>query len=229
MIEKLVSEVEWHDALAGLPALTLPGGPVIFLAPHPDDESLAAGGLLAALASRGNSITVVAITDGGAAYVAEGDTKLAGIRRNEQIAALARLGIAQNDIVRLSVPDRRVHEHEAFLTGRLRNLILAAGTNVTLIAPWRSDFHSDHEAAGRVAERAAEDFGISLLRWFWWTWHRRDTTDLAVLSLKRFPLETRVLQQKRDAIAEHRSQLGEDAILPDSILIPAYRDFEVYA
>jgi LmbE family N-acetylglucosaminyl deacetylase len=229
MTEKLVSEADWKDALAGVPAFSLPLGPVVVLAPHPDDECLAAGGFIAALAHHGTPLTVVAITDGDAAYDPAGDLKLAERRRREQISALSILGLGEDQIVRFNLPDRWVHEHEGDLTERLSTLLASTGPTTTLIAPWRCDFHSDHEAVGRAAECATKLTGATLVRWFWWSWHHRTVAELSALPLKRFPLEARWLQLKLAGIAEHRSQLGEDAILSESLLAPAQRDFEVFA
>jgi LmbE family N-acetylglucosaminyl deacetylase len=229
MTEKLVSEAEWKDALAGLPAFSPPLGPVILLAPHPDDESLATGGLIAALAHRGTHLTVVAVTDGEAAYRPAGDPELARIRCREQTSALSTLGVGEDQIIRFNFSDRWVHKHEVALAERLATLLASPGPAPTLIAPWRSDFHSDHEAAGRAAERATMQTGTALVRWFWWSWHRSTIAELSALPLKRFPLEPRWLQLKLAAIAAHRSQLGEDAILPESLLAPAHRSFEVFA
>lgn len=229
MIEKLVSESEWMDALAGLPAFSIPIGPVILLAPHPDDETLATGGLLAALANEQIPVTVVAITDGDAAYEASGNPKLGELRRSEQIAALSILGITEGQVVRLGLPDRYVHEHEAELVECLISLLRDAGPDATLIAPWLNDFHADHEAVGRAAEIASAETDSALVRWFWWSWHRRTIAELKALPLKRFSLRPAWLGLKLTALAEHRSQLGEDAILPDSLLAPAQRGFEVFA
>lgn len=229
MTEKLVSEAEWIDALAGLPAFSLPVGPVVFLAPHPDDESLAAGGLLAALADNGTPLTVVAITDGDAAYEPDGDPKLAKVRRREQTAALAILGISKNQILRLSLPDRYVADHEEELIQRLVCLLEITGPETTLVAPWRFDFHSDHEATGRAAKAASAQIGVNLVRWLWWSWHRRSLSEVTGLPLKKFHLEPRWTARKLAALAEHRSQLGEDAILPKTLLDPLHRSYEVFA
>jgi LmbE family N-acetylglucosaminyl deacetylase len=229
MIEKLVSEAEWKDALAGLPAFTLPTGPVIFLAPHPDDETLAAGGLLAAFAEIGIPVTIVAVTDGDAAYDPAGDRKLADLRRLEQTAALALLGVPRQNIVRLDFSDRCVHEQEPQLTRYLVTLLKTAGPTTTLIAPWSSDFHSDHEATGRAAELAAARTGVRLIRWLWWSWHCRTIAELTKIPLTKFDLEPRWLVAKLTALAEHRSQLGPAAILTEDLLWPAKRSFEVFA
>jgi len=229
MTNNLVSETEWNDALADLPAFSLPTGRVILLAPHPDDESLATGGLIAALTLCKRDLTVVAITDGDAAYHPQGDPVLARLRGFEQTSALVHLGLEEDQILRCNLPDRWVHKHESALSQRLVELIDMNGPTTTVIAPWRFDFHSDHESVGRAAERATKQTGAALVRWFWWSWHRRTVSELLALPLMKFQLEPNWLRLKLAAIAEHRSQLGEDAILPELLLTPAHRDFEVYA
>ncbi|MFC6645303.1 PIG-L deacetylase family protein [Granulicella cerasi] len=224
-MKSLTSEKEWLEALAAIPAFVAPVARVVFVAPHPDDETLAAGGLLAALAQAGVPVTIVAVTDGDAAYSPEGDAELAALRIREQIAALAVLGIPESSIIRLGYPDRCVNEHETALAEHLVNLIRP---DTTLIAPWSKDFHSDHEAAGRAAEVAAERTGVRLVRWFWWSWHQHTPAELESLSLTKFALDEGGLQRKLRALSEHRSQLGDDAILPDDLLAPAHRSFEVF-
>ena len=67
------------------------GGHVVVVSPHPDDETLGVGGLLAELLARGWSVCVVAVTDGEAAHgrqVPSAARRLARRRRAEQEAAL---------------------------------------------------------------------------------------------------------------------------------------------
>jgi LmbE family N-acetylglucosaminyl deacetylase len=228
-METLVSETDWTAALAGLPAFEPPRGPVVFVAPHPDDETLAAGGLLASLAEAKLSVTVVAVTDGDAAYDPGGDSDLGALRCREQTAALALLGIPESHILRLGLPDRFVHQHEPVLIPRLVTILETVGRDATLIAPWSNDFHPDHIAVGHAAEIAAARTGNRFVNWFWWSWHRRTIAELAALPLTRFSLEPLWLERKLAALAEHRSQLGSNAILPDELLAPARRSFEVFA
>jgi LmbE family N-acetylglucosaminyl deacetylase len=61
------------------------------VAPHPDDETLAAGGLIATQRSRHLPVTLLAVTDGEAAYPDVPD--LARTRRLEQARAAVALGV----------------------------------------------------------------------------------------------------------------------------------------
>ena len=114
-------------AEAAPPAAIPPGQPgqsLLVIAPHPDDETLAAGGLMARAVSRGDTVTVVVLTDGdgslptarlfgGAthnAFLAAGRT-----RREEVNSAVRRLGVAPSDLFTLGLPDgyleRLWHRH----------------------------------------------------------------------------------------------------------------------
>src|SRR5579871_4308225 len=121
MIVPLVVEEEWKIALSGLPTWRPPQCPTIVISPHPDDETLGAGGLIQFLVGSGVDVTVVAVTDGENAY--EGESGWAAIRASEQTAALAVLGVNADKVHRLRLPDSGLEEEEAQLVSELRRLI----------------------------------------------------------------------------------------------------------
>jgi LmbE family N-acetylglucosaminyl deacetylase len=226
MIVPLVLEHEWLAALEDLTVWVPPPTDVLVLAPHPDDETLGAGGLLAAQCLQGTDVLVVAVTDGESAYGY--DLNLGRIRESEQREALGRLGVPPKNIVRLRLPDSDVASYETQLVERLLPLVTK---DTHIVAPWRGDFHPDHEACGRAAEYVAHRAGATLTSYFFWTWHRGTTESIDKLGLRSFPLDQRHLQSKSDALQCHRSQLTHDSgepILPDNLLAPARRPFEVF-
>jgi LmbE family N-acetylglucosaminyl deacetylase len=231
MIVPLVSEAEWLAALSDLPLWAAPNGPTLVLAPHPDDETLAAGGFIAAQRSRGTEVVVVAVTDGEMAYAdasGTGDAELGELRSREQTEALARLGVCGDMIVRLRLPDSGVAEREREIVERVLPQVTA---ETHLLAPWPGDFHPDHEACGRAAEEIARRSGARLTFWFFWTWHRGTLALLKDLGLRKWPLTEEQLRAKAEALCCHRSQLerpGEEPILPENLLAPARRSFEVF-
>ncbi|MDB6169595.1 MAG: hypothetical protein JWM88_2459 [Verrucomicrobia bacterium] len=134
---------------------------VVVLAVHPDDESLAAGGLIQQAMARGADVRVIVVTDGdnnpwpqrfierrwriGAAD----RRRWARRRRQEAVAALACLGLPAEAVSFWGYPDQG-------LTG----LLLAGGEEIVgrlsaMIAEWRPtllvtpskrDLHPDHNA-----------------------------------------------------------------------------------
>jgi LmbE family N-acetylglucosaminyl deacetylase len=226
MITPLVLEDEWLVALEDLPVWAPPPMRLVVLAPHPDDETLGAGGFIAAQILHGGDVIVVAVTDGESAYGY--DPNLGKVRESEQRNALARLGVLAENIVRLRLPDSDVASHETYLVNKLLPFV---SKDAHLISPWRGDFHPDHESCGRAAEWVANRTGARLTSYFFWTWHRGTTASLAKLALCSFPLNQRHLERKSEALKCHRSQLTHDSgepILPDNLLAPARRPFEVF-
>ena len=127
----------WPD-LGGLPMLettgaAVGGGPLI-VAPHPDDEVLGCGGLLAQVGG-----LVVAVTDGEASHpgsTVHGPGRLAELRRAETAAALAALGRPETVVHRLGHPDGGVEE--ARLAGELERRLTPGRWCVTTWARRRS-------------------------------------------------------------------------------------------
>ncbi len=229
LIVPLTTEEGWASLLTRPPTWQPSTAPIVLVAPHPDDEILGVGGLIAAQRKRGVEVTVVAVTDGENAYPHQGDN--AGLRAQrcaEQTIALERVGVNANKIVRLRLPDSDVTSHLTELVEQLASLVSPA---THLIAPWRGDFHPDHEACGHAAEQVARNTGAALTSYFFWTWHRGQPSLLENLPLQRFFLDPQSLQAKSEALQCHRSQLawpGAEPILPEYLLGPAKRAYEVF-
>lgn len=195
------------------------------MAPHPDDETLAAGGLIATQCFRNIPVTLLAVTDGEAAYP---DVDLGGTRRLEHAHAAEALGIAQHAIIRLGLPDSAVAESEPDLADRIETCI---DSNTLLVAPWARDPHPDHEVCGRAAAMAASRTGATLMSYFFWTWHRFAPDSLDGLPLRRLMLSADACTRRAKALACHHSQLHREQgepTLPEIFLAPARRPFETF-
>lgn len=227
MIVPLISDDVWRVALEEQPVWHPLAARSVIVAPHPDDETLGAGGLITTLRKRDVGVRVVAVTDGESAYADA--PNLGPIRRREQEEALQILGVSREHIMRLGLPDSGVSEHEAELVDRLLPL---ADADCHLVAPWTGDFHPDHEACGRAAKEVSRQTGASLSFYFFWTWHRGEPEVLRGLPLRRLPLNLTAIRSKAEAIRCHRSQLNHpsgEPILPDYLLGPSRWPFEVFA
>lgn len=169
----------WSRWGRALPALDLSAlTDVVVVAPHPDDEVLGVGALMARLARQSVRVRVVAVTDGDAAYPSSptlGPRELAAVRVDESERACGVLGV--DPPLRLGLADGAVEAHESQLEERLAEL-LAPG--VTCLATWSGDGHPDHEAVGRAASAACLRTGASLLSYPVWMWHWALPDDPAV-------------------------------------------------
>jgi len=132
----------------------LTGGPVLCVAPHPDDETAGCGGMLAFHARAGDPVTVAVLTDGArGSHRRDRDEAYVRLRQAEAVAALAVLGLPRPEF--LELPDGGLAA-VADLRARLAALIRRTGAR-TVYAPSPFEIHPDHVAAAVAAVGAAAD------------------------------------------------------------------------
>ena len=198
--EAPTAEGDWVRLVTKAPELVLSTRPAVVVAPHPDDETLAVGGLLAELRLRNVDVHVIAVTDGEASH--PGDRGLAALRRQEQEAALRELGIDRPP-ERLGLPDSHVADH----VDRLRSAIeTCCRPETVVLAPWEHDGHTDHDACGVAARRATERTGATLLAYPVWAWQWAGLDVLSPLPLYRATLSAGTRAAKARAVACYPSQ-----------------------
>jgi LmbE family N-acetylglucosaminyl deacetylase len=186
-----------------LDILTAPIGRTIVVVPHPDDEALAAGGLIAHQRAHGRDVVVVAVTDGDAAYPDWRGEELARVRRREQLDALHALGVGRQAVHRLGMPDGATDLHVEDIAAELLGLV---GASDTLVAPAAFDRHPDHEACGRAATAVADAVGCSLLGSLVGAHHDPEHAP-ADLTLGVLALSDDEVARRMAAVTSHRSQL----------------------
>ena len=213
------SEAVWAEHLADTPMVHLGDLGVVrravVVAPHPDDESLGAGGLVSSWNAAGVDVTVVVCTDGEAAdggLDRHDRRRLAARRAAELTSAIAELSSGPLiRVVRLALPDGELEIHGDELVDRLRPLV--AGADV-VVGPWPGDGHPDHETVGRAVRTAAGP--TPRLEYPVWAWHWGAPADLDDGTVVRIPLSPSARRAKTAAIRCHESQSGGD----DPILTP---------
>jgi bacillithiol biosynthesis deacetylase BshB1 len=119
----------------------------LFLSPHPDDVELFCGGTVARLAAAGLAVGIADLSAGEAAT--NGTVEQ---RRRASIEASRILGALAPRPV-LGLPDGGLRGDDPEQTAALVALLRGARPRV-LFAPWTTDRHPDHEAAGWMARRA---------------------------------------------------------------------------
>lgn len=212
---------------APLPALNLADcRRLIVVAPHPDDETLGLGAMIAQLAAAGVDVRVISVSDGGAAQpgaTLSGRLRLSTTRRYELRRATGVLGLPPP--MRLGLPDGELANHEDRLTGALVEILGNAGPDTWCAATWRGDGHPDHEAAGRAAAAACAHTRTALIEYPVWMWHWAAPGDPAVPwdRARTVPASGWAVNRKRQAAQCYRSQLrpgrGETPpVLPPFVL-----------
>jgi LmbE family N-acetylglucosaminyl deacetylase len=221
-----VSEAIWGPALATLPEWRPNKGELLVISPHPDDETLGAGGLMHAVSTAGAKVSLLSVTRGEAAYSEW--PGLAAQRDRELRNSLRVLGDGRIALYSLCLPDGRVRHHENALADAIR-LHLTATT--TLIAPYEFDGHPDHESVARVCLEVASERRLDVGRYPIWAWHHASPSLLRSGRWVRFSLSPRGLRQKAEAIRCFESQLAAPArepILPPHVLSYFHRRHEVF-
>jgi LmbE family N-acetylglucosaminyl deacetylase len=187
--------------------------PFIVIAPHPDDESLACGGLIADACRQGLRGKVVIVSDGASshpnskAYPAD---RLRSLREEEARQAAAELELRPEEILFLGLSDRFV-PHEGKEAERaiatIADCVREIGAG-SLFVSWRHDPHCDHEASYRIARAVQRRVGeVRLFEYVVWGHTLPPSTEVDPLrSGFRISIDHEAQEKKRRAIAAHRSQ-----------------------
>ncbi len=124
-------------------------GRVLVLAPHPDDEAIGMGGVLAMHAANGSQVTVLYLTDGGG--LDEPRSEMIRTRRAEAEALGTSLGLRQ---IFWDTPDTRLTNDGPTVEAMVGVLEELRPEHVYTPSPF--DHHHDHFAANQVLVDALE-------------------------------------------------------------------------
>ncbi|MGH8124413.1 MAG: PIG-L deacetylase family protein [Rhodanobacteraceae bacterium] len=202
--------------------LKRPGASLMVLAPHPDDESLAAGGLIQRALAYGARVSVVFVSDGennpwpqrvlerrlwiGARQRAS----WGGRRRAEAAAALHVLGVDPANVHRLGWPDGGITwmllSETAAMLKSMRGLVECARPTL-LVLPDLVDRHPDHSAMHVLMELLfRSEPRLPRPDCLGYLLHGRSHPGLPRRAV--FSLGTDELLRKRNAIRAHASQIA---------------------
>jgi len=164
----------------------------VVLIPHPDDEAIGCGALLAKLAARSIKVSIILATNGdGAGELPEGTSQL---RLAEFEQSLARLGVK-------GVPEYWLLS-DGFLSSqpqlaeRVRLSIERTAPDL-IVAPWEGDIHPDHRALGAAV--ASISSALKAHRVYYEVWNP--------LSANAFIDATDVWPMKLGALKLHKTAL----------------------
>jgi len=193
---------------------------LLVVAPHPDDESLAAGGILQRAADAGAPVRILFLTDGENNPWAQRATELrlsigpaqrqgfGRLRRGEVAAALASLGVDPGAARFLGFPDQGLTgllvEAADRLVGPLRDELQDFRPTV-LVHPSLADLHPDHSAAAVALDLAVRRACSPPLLRLPYVVHHAVAAGVAAgaAALVLTPAE---VERKRAAILAHRTQ-----------------------
>ncbi len=203
-----------------------PGERVLVLAPHPDDETLGCGALIARRQAQGCEVWVAFATDGRRSHPQRDPALLGPQRRAEAEEACRRLGLAPERAVHLGFEDGGLEAEQAELIVRLAALLDRLDPAEVYVSS-ALDRQRDHHALGIAAHLLAQRgtlrgrlFEYPVWHWTtpWYrTWWARALCERVGLPwrvgrLTRHTLPRVVpagehLARKQHALAAHRTQM----------------------
>lgn len=180
---------------------------VLVIAPHPDDEVIGAGGSLALHRQAGSEVVVVFLTPENHGD----DGSISRIRHQEAIKVGESLGFACKF---LGHPDGKLSLHEQEIGEDLARLLEEFAPD-TVITPFVSDHHRDHQAAAHACALAFESSGFRGEIWcceLWSTLWPNVAVDIS-----------NVVELKRDAINRYESQVAGLPYAETALALNKYR------
>jgi LmbE family N-acetylglucosaminyl deacetylase len=223
-------------SLLGYTARQVPDGELgrraLVFSPHPDDESLGCGGTILKKKKAGATVKLVHVSDGGGSTTLIPRDQLTAMRKQESRNAGRVLGV--DDIYFLDFPDGHLGENIPAAIERVSEILRQESPEEIFVPYIREPMKqaADHVAVTNIVLAALrrQPKPVTVWEypvWFWlhWPWvgfsqntpplkskHILKNSLLAQFGARAF-LDLRhkvniadVLQQKRAAIAEHKSQ-----------------------
>jgi LmbE family N-acetylglucosaminyl deacetylase len=189
---------------------------VLIVAPHPDDESLAAGGLIQRVTAEGGSVRVLFVTAGENNpwpqrllhhrwFIGAEDRKRWGtLRRAEAERSLAMLGVAATSTDCLGLPDHGLIALARSNDPRLGQALARAVAEYAptlVVSPSAFDLHDDHRTVSWYVHTILRNSGVAVV-----TYVIHGTCATSRLE-RTLHLTTQERQHKEAAIRCHESQL----------------------
>lgn len=184
------------DLLAGRTSITV-------IAPHPDDETLGCGRLLADAWAAGIACKVVCVTDGARSHPNSRrypPEKLAALRQAELEMAVQKLGSGIG-VDYLGYPDCAAPQ-DGHAVDRICTLMPPAAL---LLSPWRGDPHVDHQSCATLAAHVTKRTGCRHLAYP--IWGRVRPVAPPPTDILRYHGSAEATARKRAALACHCSQM----------------------
>lgn len=194
----------------------LPAGPLLVVAPHPDDETLGCAGVMRRYREQGHIVRIIIVTDGSGANLPFQPLpqEIAAMRRKESIHAANILGIPTEEVLFLAYPDGGAQEHLPRIAEDIASQIWLYQPAL-ILAPHGIDAHVDHRAVANVMQLLKNDGKVTcpVLEYPMWFWPRGALTHLFSSALMRTHRKVSAkdyLVEKQQAIDAHACQKGEE-------------------
>ena len=216
-----------------------PGQVVLVFSPHPDDEAIGAGGYIAASVMEGATVKVILVTDGS-----KGPLNNTNNRYIEFKKALAKLGVPENDLIFLGLPDGNLRKLDHKLLGETLREQIDRYNPDFIIYPDARDDHPDHSTIGAIIQQILEEDPLCRVAYSYLVHYRMFypqpqgyNPELYLLppirlidphnAWQRFMLSEEIQDIKQEAIYAYKSQLRNPILRP--LLLSSIRKNEIFS
>ncbi len=180
-------------------------GHVIVVAPHSDDETIAAHTLIEHLRRRGTHVSIIVVTDGSASHRNSATwpkKRLIAERKRETVRAMTAIGVWQGNVRFLAYPDGGLDSLNRLEQRRLTRDLARGPIPDLVIAPDGRDVHPDHRDVAMACSRA---WPQSVARLSYIVWKRADEPPVSPSHRTVFLANS---WRKRSALRRYRTQTG---------------------
>lgn len=214
--------------------LSLNKKPVIVFSPHPDDETIGCGGMIALKRSQGIPVKVVFLTDGRYGrpeWIQPED--IINVRQQEAMNALNLLGVEKTEIHFFGLTDCSLAQLNSGKRQQLIDdliILIKSFEPGEVYVPHSKDGHPDHEATYALVRTAIaqSQTQVDLLQYPIWVFLYNLLP--VKLCIKHITCAYRlcissVHEQKKQAISHYRTQVPN---LPNSLLTSFFAPYEIF-
>lgn len=209
-----------------------PQGTVLIVAPHPDDEVIGCGGLIARLVEAGNAPQIVVMTGGEGSHGTDEADKDAIVkaRRGLTRKALSILGVPVGNLHELDFKDGEISA-ESEQVKLLKTLIDSIRPDTVLVPHWGEGW-PDHVNAAKIVKAlvssSAEVWEYCVWMWYYQVWRGLDWANAASLHLS--PREHELKVKAVDAYIRPLAPNGKpwSGVLPKVFIEANTGNIELY-
>lgn len=206
---------------------------VLIIAPHPDDEVIGCGGLIARLVNEKHSPHIIIMSGGEGSHNGCCNTPKQDIvvaRRRLTRNALAVLGVPVENIHELDYPDGSINTHNPE-TEKLKDLIAKIKPDAIFVPHWGEGW-ADHVNARKIGiELVLDDtevYEYCVWMWYYNVWRGLDWRNAAILRMTSKEYERKL--RAMDAYIKPLAPCGKpwSGVLPSLFIKANQWDKELY-
>lgn len=201
-----------------------PRGIVAILAPHPDDEALGCGGLVARLCAASRAPHVVVMTGGGGAlrgHSGRSEAEVVATRRSLSLKAAHELGLPRENLHFMDFVDGSVAHRPLDQMERLRTLLAVIKPETLLVPHWGEGW-PDHLAVRSIGLELADCLNIGhVMEYCVWMWYY-NVRGLRWNKARSLQLTSSEREAKHRAVDAYVRPVSPEGVPWSGVLPPAF-------